>query len=253
MEYNGKIDGRIPVNDFERILEDNILWTEKVPPDVRADIIACADIDGDGMITQDEFLQLAKGRNIPGFNRRRRRALRELLKQTVEFIVPYKYQYQNQYSCFPPPVFMLTLSLVQVIVFAYNSTVGGLTLNGPVFHCSRLIFDPDKRTEIWRYITYMLIHSGIFHAIFNILIQLVLGLPLEMVHGKKIHIFFKCFYFLSLFLKGWWRVCIVYMSGVLAGSLWTSVLKPDKFLAGASGGVYALITAHLGTVIMNYR
>ena len=43
------------------------------------------------------------------------------------------------------------------------------------------------------------------------------------------------------------------MSGVLAGSLWTSVIKPDKFLSGASGGVYALITAHLGTVIMNYR
>lgn len=186
MEYNGRIDGRIPVNDFERILEDNILWTEKVPPDVRADIIASADIDGDGMITQDEFLQLANGKNIPGFNRRRRRALRELLKQTVEFIVPYKYQYQNQYSCFPPPVFMLTISLVQIIVFAYNSHVGGLSLNGPVFHCSRLIFDPDKRQEAWRYVTYMLVHSGIFHAIFNILIQLVLGLPLEMVHGKII-------------------------------------------------------------------
>ena len=55
------------------------------------------------------------------------------------------------------------------------------------------------------------------------------------------------------FSTGWWRVATVYMSGVLAGSLWTSVLKPDKFLAGGSGGVYALITAHLGTVIMNYR
>ena len=186
MEYNGQIDGRIPVNDFERILEENLLWTEKVPADVRADILKSADIDGDGMITQDEFLQLANGKNIPGFNRRRRRALRELLKQTVEFIVPYKYQYQNQYSCFPPPVFMLTISLVQVIVFAYNSHVGGLSLNGPVFHCSRMIFDPDKRQEVWRYLTYMLVHSGIFHAIFNILIQLVLGLPLEMVHGKRI-------------------------------------------------------------------
>ncbi len=46
---------------------------------------------------------------------------------------------------------------------------------------------------------------------------------------------------------------LVYVSGVLAGSLWTSVLRPNVFLSGASGGVYALITAHLGTVIMNFR
>ena len=46
---------------------------------------------------------------------------------------------------------------------------------------------------------------------------------------------------------------LVYVSGVLAGSLWTSVLRPTVFLSGASGGVYALITAHLGTVIMNFR
>ena len=59
--------------------------------------------------------------------------------------------------------------------------------------------------------------------------------------------------FICVYSTGWWRVATVYMSGVLAGSLWTSVLKPDKFLAGGSGGVYALITAHLGTVIMNYR
>jgi len=46
---------------------------------------------------------------------------------------------------------------------------------------------------------------------------------------------------------------LVYLSGVLAGSLWTSVIIPNVYLSGASGGVYALITAHLGTVIMNYR
>ena len=97
MEHNGQIDGRIPVHDFERIMEENILWTEKVPPQIRANIIASADLNGDGMITQDEFVEMAKGRHIPGFNSRRRRAFRELLRQTVEFIVPYKYQYQNQF------------------------------------------------------------------------------------------------------------------------------------------------------------
>ena len=88
--------------------------------------------------------------------------------------------------------------------------------------------------QIWRYLSYSLVHAGLFHCTFNILVQLVLGIPLEMVHRA-------------------WRVAVVYLSGVLAGSLWTSLIKPEVFLLGASGGGYALITAHLGTVIMNHR
>ena len=121
---------------------------------------------------------------------------------------------------------------------------------GPVPYCSHIIYNPSRRYEvrawtldkiissqcwqIWRYLTYSFVHAGLFHVTFNILVQLVLGIPLEMVHAA-------------------WRVAAVYLSGVLAGSLWTSVIKPGVFLSGASGGVYALITAHLGTVIMNHR
>ena len=43
------------------------------------------------------------------------------------------------------------------------------------------------------------------------------------------------------------------MSGVLAGSLGTSLTDPDTYLAGASGGVYALIAAHLATMLLNFR
>ena len=136
----------------------------------------------------EEFLDLVRGENS-GFGRRQRQAFRQLLKQTVEFIVPYKYSYQNQYSCSPPPAFMLSISLLQAIVFVYNCIIyykitGEVGLNGPVPHCSYLIFNPDRRYEVWRYLTYMMIHSGLFHAVFNILVQLVLGIPLEMVHGK---------------------------------------------------------------------
>ncbi|UYV61261.1 RHBDL2 [Cordylochernes scorpioides] len=62
------------------------------------------------------------------------------------------------------------------------------------------------------------------HLIFNIIIQLALGIPLEMVHK-------------------WWRVGLVYLVGVVAG---------DTFLAGASGGVYAIMAAHLANVILNW-
>lgn len=65
----------------------------------------------------------------------------------------------------------------------------------------------------------------------NLIVQLLLGVPLEMVH------------------RGW-RVVLIYLSGVLAGSLATSVTDPSVYLAGASGGVYALITAHVATIII---
>ena len=62
-----------------------------------------------------------------------------------------------------------------------------------------------------------------------------------------------CIFCFDFCLPGWWRVMLVYTFGVLAGSLMTSIFKPTVYLSGASGGVYALITAHLGTVIMNFR
>lgn len=59
----------------------------------------------------------------------------------------------------------------------------------------------------------------------------MLGTPLEMVHR-------------------WWRVLWIYLAGVIAGSLGTSIFDPSVRLAGASGGVYSLITAHIATIIM---
>lgn len=65
---------------------------------------------------------------------------------------------------------------------------------------SWLIYRPDRRYEIWRFVSYMLLHVGWFHLGFNLLIQLLLGLPLEMIHGAA-------------------RIAAIYLAGVLAGSL----------------------------------
>lgn len=75
---------------------------------------------------------------------------------------------------------------------------------------------------------------SVFHLIVNLLVQIMLGIPLEMVHH-------------------WWRVSLVYLAGVLAGSLGTSISDPGVYLAGASGGVYAVMTAHVATIIMVKR
>lgn len=93
---------------------------------------------------------------------------------------------------------------------------------------------------------------------FNLVVQLLFGLPLEMVHGST-------------------RIGCVYLAGVIAGSLGkfiphrhklhtlyllqqltfsppgTSIFDPEVFLVGASGGVYALLAAHLANVMINYH
>ncbi|XP_021960311.1 rhomboid-related protein 3 isoform X2 [Folsomia candida] len=149
-------------------------------------------------------------------------------------------EYEDQFSCCPPPIFMLSISLVIIGIFIYhtNELVKDrgwiLGLNGPPPITSVLIYNPYRRYEYWRYFTYMFVHSGWMHITSNVIMQLFLGILLELVHK-------------------WWRVGIVYICGVIAGSLATSLSDPEVFLAGASGGVYALIAAHLATVIMNWK
>lgn len=53
-------------------------------------------------------------------------------------------------------------------------------------------------------------------------------------------------------VHGSFRIGAVYLAGVLAGSLGTSVFDPDVYLVGASGGVYALLAAHIANVMLNY-
>jgi rhomboid-related protein 1/2/3 len=65
-------------------------------------------------------------------------------------------------------------------------------------------------------------------------LQLAIGIPLEMVHK-------------------WWRVMLVYLLGSLMGCLAHSVTDFPTYLLGASGGVYALIGAHAANVIVNWK
>ncbi|CAG0881606.1 unnamed protein product [Darwinula stevensoni] len=146
---------------------------------------------------------------------------------------------------------------MQVASFAYYYANGG---EGVAIE-SIFIYRPDRKREIWRFFLYMLLHAGYgrievtlrlgsplrkfikfpiglfdswLHVAFNVVVQILVGLPLEMVHGSL-------------------RIAAIYMAGVLAGSLGTSVMDPGVYLVGASGGVYALLAAHLANVLLNYH
>ena len=54
-------------------------------------------------------------------------------------------------------------------------------------------------------------------------------------------------------LKNIYRVVIVYLAGVVFGGVGGSLPSPTSYLAGASAGVYALIAAHVSTLVMNWK
>jgi len=138
------------------------------------------------------------------------------------------------------PLFTLTISIIELCVFLYyvidlhKNYHKSITSGGPVPLCSVFIYNPFRRYEVWRFGSYLLVHVGWVHIFSNIAVQMFLGIPLEIVHGPV-------------------RLCGIYSAGVISGSLLTSNTDSNIYLAGASGGVYALLLAHLPTIILNFR
>lgn len=156
------------------------------------------------------------------------------------------FAFVEEFSCSPPTLVMLGLTLLELVMFVYtcvtitqsDSRPLPITWTGPVPYCSYLIYNPRRRGELWRFLSYMFVHIGVGHFFFNMLMQVLVGVFLEMEQ------------------EGWVgsiKVLTVYMCGVLAGSLGTSLSDPDTYIAGASGGVYALIAAHLATLTLNWQ
>ncbi|XP_026964821.1 rhomboid-related protein 2 isoform X2 [Sagmatias obliquidens] len=147
---------------------------------------------------------------------------------------PVRRTYLERANCLPPPVFIISISIAELAVFIYYAVwkpqKQWITLDSGILE-SPFIYSPEKREEAWRFISYMLVHAGVQHILGNLVMQLVLGIPLEMVH------------------KGL-RVGLVYLAGVIAGSLASSIFDPLKSLVGASGGVYALMGGYFMNVLV---
>lgn len=90
--------------------------------------------------------------------------------------------YIDTFKCCPPPYFIMLVSAVEVIFFVYHLLTNETNATVPID--SIFIYRPDKKHEVWRFLLYMLIHASFFHLTFNLIVQVLIGIPLEMVHGS---------------------------------------------------------------------
>ncbi|XP_012866742.1 PREDICTED: rhomboid-related protein 1 [Dipodomys ordii] len=164
-----------------------------------------------------------------------KRFVRYVAYEILPCEVDRRWYFYRHRSC-PPPVFMASVTLAQIIVFlCYGARLNKWVLQTyhPEYMRSPLVYHPGHRARAWRFLTYMFMHVGLEQLGFNALLQLMIGVPLEMVHGLL-------------------RISLLYLAGVLAGSLTVSITDMRAPVVGGSGGVYALCSAHLANVVMNW-
>ncbi|XP_076254016.1 rhomboid-related protein 3-like [Rhynchophorus ferrugineus] len=219
-------DGTLQKNELTNMLECHV----DVPEEVVNCIFDRADENGDNQLNFSEFWKMIKDSKLS-------KLFGHYKFCYLNYVVPRKYvtylqKYDRAYSCCPPPFVFALITVIQLVFFIVVKVEKNSDQSRP--HIDEILqFHPTNRTQIWRYATYMFIHEGWPHLTYNIVVQLLFGITLELVHG-------------------WWRPLILYNLGVITSSLLVYVADQCTALSGASGGVYSLMTAHIGTIIMNY-
>lgn len=79
--------------------------------------------------------------------------------------------------------------------------------------------------QLWRLVTYMFVHAGFAHILFNMLVVWWFGSPLEQIWGQK------------KFLKYY------FITGIGAGIVCVPFYPPQIPIVGASGAIFGLLMA----------
>lgn len=95
--------------------------------------------------------------------------------------------------------------------------------------------DMFGRLHLWQPVTYMFLHAGIFHILFNMLALWMFGAELERIWGTR---FFLKFYFVTGAGAGLLTVLFSLLPFGFARQLYGSVI------IGASGAIYGLLLAY---------
>merc|ERR1719239_730719 len=156
---------------------------EHVPKRRMEELLRNADRDGDKNITYEEFCRMM----TYDLTAEERKPFRRVMRAAIADIIPREQRedFLANYNCFPPPLFIPIISVAEMVIFGYY--VYDLSKQDPaiivdatsgVAMYSPLVYKPSRRYEAWRFITYMLMHQGYMHILFNMIFQLLFGLPL---------------------------------------------------------------------------
>jgi len=141
----------------------------------------------------------------------------------------YSSPYASSFSFGPGPVSTALKSIIaaNVVVFLLQAVVPGIT--------STFGLKPAAvswQLHVWQLVTYMFLHAGLFHILFNMLALWMFGGELERLWGTR---YFLKFYFVTGIGAG--------ALTVVVSLLWLEQLQYATII-GASGAIYGLLLAY---------
>ena len=91
------------------------------------------------------------------------------------------------------------------------------------------------RLHVWQPVTYMFLHAGIFHILFNMLALWMFGVELERTWGSR---YFVRYYFICGVGAAMTTVLLSFVPGSFGQQLY------DSLTIGASGAIYGVLLAY---------
>jgi membrane associated rhomboid family serine protease len=144
----------------------------------------------------------------------------------------YRSPYVSSYSLGPGPLSTTMKALIgaNVAVFLLVALVPSLQV--------RLGLVPAAvvgGAYVWQLVTYMFVHAGVFHLLFNMLVLWMIGTELERMWGRR---YFLKFYFVTGIGAGALTVLVALLPFGFAAALYRSII------VGASGAIFGLLLAY---------
>jgi membrane associated rhomboid family serine protease len=131
------------------------------------------------------------------------------------------------------PIIIRTLIAINVIIFIFQAFFGGIQIGDRSINeilVTWFGFDPSLSvavTQPWRFVTYMFLHGGGFHLIFNMLWLWWMGRAVEEGLGPR-------------------TFSVIYFGAGIGGAFFHiafSFLYGTSFVIGASGAVFGIMVA----------
>ncbi|CAH2229578.1 jg19710 [Pararge aegeria aegeria] len=170
-KYDRDHDGRISYVELKDIIESRE-YDHDLPDNVVEKIMALADRDNSGYLDFAEFVAMMQNPDLKA-------VFGHFVARYVHSIIPHRDPidtidrwtgfravsstdgdgtYEEEYTCWPPAICMIIISIAEIVLFCYDAAQGKTDATGPIAQI--FIYNPHKRQEAWRFLTYMLVHVG---------------------------------------------------------------------------------------------